>query len=44
LLPDLEVANQSVWLSYPELRHQSQKTRAFVEFLTSTLTTPRLDA
>jgi LysR family transcriptional regulator for bpeEF and oprC len=44
LLPDLEVANQSVWLSYPELRRQSQKTRAFVEFLTATLTTPRTDA
>jgi hypothetical protein len=34
-----------VWLSYPELRRQSQKTRAFVEFLTTTLTAPvRTDA
>ncbi len=43
VLPDLQIANQSVWLSYPELRRQSHKTRAFVEFLTATLTTPRTD-
>ncbi len=43
LLPDLQVANQSVWLSYPELRRQSQKTRAFVDFLTTTLSAPRSD-
>ena len=44
LLPDLQVANQSVWLSYPELRRQSQKTRAFVDFLTTTLSAPRTDS
>lgn len=41
LLPDAALGGQSVWVSYPELRHQSQKTRAFVEFLTSTLAPPR---
>ena len=44
LLPDLQVANQSVWLSYPELRRQSAKTRAFVDFLAATLAAPRTDA
>ena len=43
LLPDLQVANQSVWLSYPELRRQSAKTRAFVDFLATTLAAPRTD-
>src|SRR5262249_43272692 len=38
LVPNVALGSQSVWLSYPELRRQSQKTRAFVEFLTTTLT------
>ena len=41
LLPATALGGQSVWVSYPELRHQSQKTRAFVEFLTTTLAPPR---
>jgi DNA-binding transcriptional LysR family regulator len=41
LLPELLLSGQSVWVSYPELRHQSRKTRAFVEFLTTTLAPPR---
>jgi len=41
LLPDLVLGSQSVWLSYPELRLQSRKTRALVEFLTTTLAPPR---
>jgi DNA-binding transcriptional LysR family regulator len=41
LLPRLTLHGQSLWLSYPELRHQSRKTRAFVDFLITTLTTPR---
>jgi len=40
LVPDVALGSQSVWLSYPELRRQSHKTRAFVEFLTTTLTAP----
>jgi LysR family transcriptional regulator for bpeEF and oprC len=44
LLPDLTLHGQSLWLTYPELRRQSRKTRAFVDFLTTTLTAPRQHA
>jgi LysR family transcriptional regulator, regulator for bpeEF and oprC len=43
LLPGIALSSQSVWVSYPALRHQSPKTRAFVEFLTTTLAAPRRD-
>jgi LysR family transcriptional regulator, regulator for bpeEF and oprC len=43
LLPDLSLSSQSVWVSYPALRHQSPKTRAFVDFLTNTLAPPRAE-
>lgn len=37
LLTHLDLPRQNVWVSYPELRHQSPKTRALVEFLEETL-------
>jgi DNA-binding transcriptional LysR family regulator len=40
LLPDEKLVDQAVWVSYPAIRQQSPKTRAFVDFLTETLSTP----
>jgi DNA-binding transcriptional LysR family regulator len=40
LLPEEKLADQAVWVSYPAIRQQSPKTRAFVDFLTETLSTP----
>jgi DNA-binding transcriptional LysR family regulator len=44
LLPEEKLADQAVWVSYPAIRQQSPKTRAFVDFLTETLSTPATPA
>jgi len=40
LLPELDLPGQSVWVSYPDIRRQSPKTRAFVDFMTEILAAP----
>jgi DNA-binding transcriptional LysR family regulator len=37
VLPDFPLPDQQVWVSYPQLRHQSPKTRALVDYLTEVL-------
>ncbi len=41
VLADYPLPDQQVWVSYPRFRHQSPKTRAFVDYLTEVLTPTR---